>query len=48
MESLQLPNYSLQDQKLLRDRRAVKNYLEYLQQAQVKNFCLVPSHRLNK
>tara|TARA_R100000152_G_C6715547_1_gene142385 strand:- start:629 stop:769 length:141 start_codon:yes stop_codon:yes gene_type:complete len=46
MESLQLPNYSLQDQKLLRDRRAVKNYLEHWQKMQM--LCLVPSNGLNK
>tara|TARA_R100000995_G_C3426316_1_gene96353 strand:+ start:583 stop:723 length:141 start_codon:yes stop_codon:yes gene_type:complete len=46
MESLQLPVYSLQDQKLLRDRKAVKNYLEHWQQMQM--LCLVPSNGLNK
>ena len=30
MKPTQLPIYSLQDQKLLRDRQAVKNYLEWL------------------
>jgi len=46
MKSLQLPIYSLQDQKLLKDRQAVKNYLEHWQKMQM--LCLVPSHRLNK
>ncbi len=30
MEPLKLPIYSLEDQKLLRDRRAVRNYLQWL------------------
>ena len=46
MEPLKLPIYSLQDQKFLRDRRAVKNYLEHLQKIQM--LCLVPSNGLNK
>ena len=48
MKQAQLPIYSLQDQKLLRDRQAVKNYLEHLQQAQGKRLCVVPSNGLNK
>ena len=30
MKQAQLPVYSLQDQKFLRDRQAVKNYLQWL------------------
>ena len=30
MKQAQLPIYSLQDQKLLRDRPAVRNYLQWL------------------
>ena len=30
MKQAQLPVYSLQDQKLLKDRQAVKNYLQWL------------------
>lgn len=48
MESVKLPVYSLQDQRLLRDRQAVKKYLEHLQQAQGRTLCLVPCNGLNK
>ena len=46
MKEALLPVYSLQDQKLLRDRQAVKNYLEHWQKMQM--LCLVPSNGLNK
>ena len=46
MRQAQLPVYSLQDQKLLRDRQTIKNYLEHWQQMQM--LCLVPSNGLNK